>query len=106
MNPRPLEGVLSDAIFSGIREFSMVQAAVNYLADLSVTPVTYNPPAGAGMPRRVGNYRDFTVRIVDGRPLTKELSLDKQAFKLVRHDTEVGDFYDPEQVKTRYYAEV
>jgi len=58
------------------------------------------------MPRRVGNYRDFTVKIVDGRPLTKELSLDKQAFKLVRHDTEVGDFYDPEQVKTRYYAEV
>ena len=33
----------------------MVQAAVNYLADLSVKPVTYNPPAGTGVPRRDGN---------------------------------------------------
>ena len=46
----------------------MVQAAVNYLADLSVKPVTYNPPAGTGVPRREGNYRDFKVDVQDGRP--------------------------------------
>jgi hypothetical protein len=84
----------------------MVQAAVNYLADLSITPVTYNPPAGTGVPRREGNYRDFKVEMHDGRSRASEFSLDRQAFKLVNHDTKVRDFYDNEEVKTAYYREV
>ena len=36
-----------------------VEAPVTYLADLSVKPVTYNPPQGSGAPRRDGNYRRF-----------------------------------------------
>jgi hypothetical protein len=79
---------------------------VNYLADLSVKPVTYNPPAGTGLPRRVGNYRNFTVRICDARPIATDLSLDRQAFILTRHDTKVRDFYDENEVRTAYYAEV
>ena len=38
-----------------------VDAPVNYLADLSVKPVTYNPPLGTGLPRtlsEVGVGRD------------------------------------------------
>ncbi|MCX7364925.1 MAG: CmcJ/NvfI family oxidoreductase [Alphaproteobacteria bacterium] len=84
----------------------MIEAPVNYLADLSVKPVTYNPPAGTGMPRRVGNYRNFKVKVEDGRPVASNLSLDRQAFTLVRHDTAVRDFYDEDEVKTAYYAEV
>ncbi len=34
-----------------------VEAPVNYLADLKVKPVTYNPPAGTGVPRREGRLR-------------------------------------------------
>ncbi len=84
----------------------MVQAAFNYLADLSVTPMPYTPPPGTGLPRRVGNYRDFTIDVNDGRPLAAKLSLDRQAFKLVPHDTKVRDFLDPQEVKTTYYKEV
>jgi hypothetical protein len=83
-----------------------VEAPVNYLADLSIKPVTYNPPPGTGLPRRDGNYRDFTVRIHDARPIAAELSLDRQAFILTRHDTKVRDFYDDNEVRTAYYAEV
>jgi len=83
-----------------------VEAPVNYLADLSVKPVTYNPPLGTGLPRREGNYRFFKVRVRDARPIAGELSLDRQAFALVRHDTKVRDFYDENEVKTAYYAEV
>ena len=83
-----------------------VEAPVNYLADLSVKPVTYNPPAGTGLPRRVGNYRNFTVRVHDARPIAAELSLDRQAFILTAHDTTVRDFYDENEVRTAYYAEV
>lgn len=83
-----------------------VDAPVNYLADLSIKPVTYNPPHGTGLPRREGNYRDFTMRIHDARPIARDLSLDRQAFKLVHHETEVRDFYDEQEVRTRYHAEV
>lgn len=87
-------------------EGDWVEAPVNYLADLSIKPVTYNPPHGTGLPRRVGNYRNFTVRIHDGRPTASDLSLDRQAFVLRYHDTAVRDFYDEREVKTTYYAEV
>lgn len=83
-----------------------VDAPMHYLADLSVKPVTYNPPAGTGVPRREGNYRDFTVRVHNARPYADELSLDKQAFVLVPHETNVRDFYDEAEVKSAYYAEV
>jgi hypothetical protein len=83
-----------------------VEAPVNYLADLSIKPVTYNPPPGTGVPRRLGNYRDFKVRIQNARPIARDLSLDRQAFILTRHDTDVRDFYDEEEVRTRYHAEV
>jgi hypothetical protein len=79
---------------------------VNYLADLSIKPVTYNPPHGTGVPRRVGNYRDFTVRIHDARPIAKDFSLDRQAFILTHHDTKVRDFYDEEELRATYNAEV
>ena len=87
-------------------ETAWVEAPVQYLADLSIKPVTYNPPHGTGLPRRVGNYRDFTMRIHDGRPIARDLSLDRQAFILTRHDTAVRDFYDKEEVRTVYEPEV
>jgi hypothetical protein len=83
-----------------------VEAPVNYLADIKVKPVTYNPPAGTGVPRREGNYRDFKVRVHDARPIASELSLDRQAFILTHHDTKVRDFYDEQEVTSAYYAEV
>ena len=76
-----------------------VDAPVNYLADLSVKPVTYNPPLGTGVPRRDGNYRDFKVRIHNARPYVKDLSLDRQAFILTPHDTQVRDFYDEDEIR-------
>lgn len=83
-----------------------VDAPVNYLADLSIKPVTYNPPHGTGLPRRDGNYRDFKVRIRDARPIARSLSLDRQAFALTDHRTAVRDFYDEDEVRSTYHAEI
>ena len=83
-----------------------VEAPVNYLADTSVKPVTYNPPQGTGVPRRVGNYRPFRVRIHDARPVADALSLDREGFQLVRQPTAVADFYDEAEVRGRYFDEV
>src|SRR6266702_2118493 len=83
-----------------------VEAAVPYLADLSVKPVTYNPPVGTGVPRRDGNYRDFKVRIHDARPIARDLSLDHQAFILAQHATAVRDFYDHDEIRRTYEPEI
>ena len=44
--------------------------------------------------------------IVDGRTSAEALSLDEQGFELVRHESAVRDFYDADEVKQRYHAEV
>ena len=89
-----------------IAEAAVVEAPLHYLSDTSVKPVSYNPPPGTGEPRRVGNYRFFNVPIHDARPIARELSLDRQGFVLVRHDTRVRDFYDADEVRRVYYGEV
>jgi hypothetical protein len=81
-----------------------VEAPVTYLADLSIKPVTHNPPQGTGSPRRDGNYRRFAVRIHDARGTAP--SLDREGFGLVRHDTAVTDFYDDAQITAIYHPEM
>ena len=83
-----------------------VDAPMTYLADLSVKPVTYNPPPGTGEPRRVGNYGAFRMHIRDARPIADALDLDREAFALRRHDTAVRDFYDEREVRDVYYGEI
>jgi len=95
-----------DSAAEGGIGLTYVDAPVNYLADLSVKPVTYNPPPGTGVPQRNGNYRFFKVRVHNARPYADELSLDRQAFILTSHDTKVHDFYDEAELEAVYYAEV
>ena len=83
-----------------------IEAGVPYLADLSIKPVTYNPPIGAGVPRRDGNYRDFTVRIHNARLVASDLSLDRQAFVLAPHDTTMVDFNDKDEIRRTWEPEV
>ncbi len=59
---------------------SWVEPSMYYLADLSVKPVVYNPPPGAGTaPRRLGNYAHFPVRAHDARPNAASISLTARA---------------------------
>lgn len=46
------------------------------------------------------------VAITDARTLADPPSLDGRGFDLVSIDSELGDFYDPEQVRSVYYPEV
>jgi hypothetical protein len=83
-----------------------VDGAMNYLADTSIKPVTYNPPPGTGEQRRVGNYGAFRVRVRNARPIASRFELDREGFALVPHDTAVKDFYDEDEVRRVYYKEV
>jgi hypothetical protein len=45
------------------------------------------------------------VTIRDARPLIGQLSLDKQGFVLLHHQTAVKNFYDEDEIKSVYYPE-
>lgn len=98
--------VRSGKAFAGPEGLSYVEAPLTFLRDASIKPTSYNPPPGTGEVRRVGNYGTFLTRIYDGRPIAGTLSLDREGFVLVRHDTEMGDFYDAHAVENIYYPEV
>lgn len=83
-----------------------VEAAMIYLTHADQKPVSYNPPPGAGKPRRDGDYAAYPVRVRDGRAIAAKLSLDRQGFLLVRHASGVADFYDDDAVRDAYYPEV
>ena len=55
-------------------------------------PVSYNYEPPPGVPRRSGQFADSTVTVRDGRPLAGALSLDREGFKLVPHQTRVARF--------------
>ncbi len=46
------------------------------------------------------------VEVRDGRPLAPTLSLDRNGFVFVGHQTAVRDFFDANELKSVYYAEV
>lgn len=47
----------------------------------------------------------FEVTVTDVRPLVSALDLDVNGYAVVKHDTQVEDFYDEDEVHKSYYAE-
>ena len=52
------------------------------------------------------HYDPHPVRIHDARAVADGLSLERNGFTLVRHDTAVTDFRDADQIKQIYYPEI
>lgn len=55
---------------------------------------------------RTGTQTGQPMTIRNGRLVADSFTLDKNGFVFVEHQTRVGDFFDPEQLKTFYYPEV
>ena len=85
---------------------SIVEASLNYLADITEKPVYYAYEPPANIPRQTGQFALQSVAVRNGRNLAHDLSLDKQGFMLVQHETAVTDFYDREEVERVYYPEI
>jgi hypothetical protein len=82
-----------------------VVAPLNYLATGESRPRSYVAPSASGQPNRRPKCSRHEARIHDGRA-AGVLSLDRQGFQLVRHQSAVSDFYDPDEVERVYYPEV
>ena len=56
--------------------------------------------------RSSGAHEAKKVTVADGRALAGDLSLDGNGFVLVRHPTEVRDFFDAAEIKSVYVPEI
>ena len=82
-----------------------IVAPLNFLVPMAERPVAYNYEPPPGTPVRTGCNVEYQVPIHDARPMIGRLSLDKEGFVLLHHQTAVTNFYDEEQIKSIYYPE-
>jgi len=71
-----------------------VDAELNYLAPTTERPrnYTYEPPVGVA--RNNTTREAHRVAIHSARPIASDISLDREGFAVLRHASEVRDFYD------------
>ncbi len=88
-----------------LEELPRVEADLNYLVPMAERPrnYTYDPPAG--VPRSNAAHETRRVPIHDVRPIASEISLDREGFVLLRHQTAVRDFWNEDEVRQIYYPE-
>jgi len=82
------------------------EAALNYLADTTETPESYGGVSQAvADQQRKGKYEEHMMPLYDGRAIVDQLSLEREGFVLVRHETKMKNFYDEDEVRSVYYKE-
>ena len=82
-----------------------MMAPLHFMVPMAEKPVAYNYEPPPGVPQRTGRSVEYRVPIRNARPLIGQLSLDKEGFALLHHQTAVTNFYDEEEIKSIYYPE-
>ena len=83
-----------------------MEASIPYTVDTGEKLVTETFGPNNIRSRYAGERELRQVEVRNGRLMADRLSLDEQGFVLVPHATEVADFFDLEQLRSRYYPEV
>lgn len=94
--------VLDKPVFEKLPQ---VEAELNYLIPMASKPVnyTYEPPPG--IPRSNGKYEIHRLPIHNARAIAQNLSLDREGFAFVVHNSNVDNFYDEDEIRRVYYPE-
>ena len=87
-------------------DLAHVDAVLNYLAPMADRPrnYTFDPPPG--IPRSNSTHEAHTVPISDARAVASDISLDREGFAVLHHQSAVKDFWDEDEVRRVYYPEV
>jgi hypothetical protein len=83
-----------------------IQATVNYTLNNGERLFTYTGGPGSTDRRHGGTRQPHTVTMHNGRLEVDRFALERDGFRFVRHDTEVRDFFDEEEIKRVYYPEM
>src|SRR5437763_199336 len=84
----------------------VMTATINYIVDNGEKIFTVTAGPGGTDVRSGGAVDPRPVAMHDGRPAAKRFELDREGFRFVRHDTNVADFLDEEQIAQVYYPEI
>ena len=83
-----------------------IDALLNYLIDTGDKPASYGGVSSAeAEQRRKGRYQEYPMTVRDGRAIADQLSLEREGFIFVKHETKVQDFFDEAEVRSVYYPE-
>lgn len=83
-----------------------IEALLNYLIETGDKPASYGGiSATEAEQKRKGKYQEYLMTIRDGRAIAKQLSLEREGFIFVTHQTKVQDFFDEAEVRSVYYPE-
>jgi hypothetical protein len=83
-----------------------IEVMLNYLADGEQQPASYGGVRQSVADRqRRGRYVEHKMRVFNGRAVAGQLSLEREGFIFVGHETQVRDFYDETEVRLVYYKE-
>ena len=94
-----------DTITRSIVELPHVVAELNYLHPMAERPRNYAYEPPAGVPRSNTVPEAHALSIHDMRAIASEISVDRQGFALLRHESAVRDFWDADEVREVYYPE-
>jgi hypothetical protein len=83
-----------------------IEVTLNYIVDDGSKIFTVTAGPGGQDVRSGGTQDPRRVTIHNGRPRARELSLDRNGFCFVRHDTKVENFYDEDEIRRVYYPEM
>jgi hypothetical protein len=88
-------------------ERETLDATLNYFTDTKVMPVSLVGAPGES-DRRIGGGDSEAHRVTlrNGRPYADEFALERNGFCFVRHNTQVADFYDEDEIRQVYYPEM
>jgi hypothetical protein len=85
----------------------VIEALLNYSVDTGEKPASYGGIRSAEADKkRTGKYQEHKMPIYDGRAVADQLSLEREGFIFVRHETKVKDFYNGTEVRSIYYPEI
>jgi hypothetical protein len=83
-----------------------VDAGLNYLLPMTERPRNYACEPPAGIPRSNTAHETYTMPIHDVRSIASEISLDREGFAVLPHESVVRDFWDDDELRQIYYPEV
>jgi hypothetical protein len=88
------------------RPLEPIEALLHYLESSSEKPASYGGVRqSVADQQRKGNYHPHKMKIYNGRAIIDQLSLEREGFIFVTHETKMKNFYDEGEIRDRYYPE-
>jgi hypothetical protein len=83
-----------------------VTAQLSYIVPTADKPHSYMYEPPPGVPQISASYEKHSAVIRNMRPIARRISLDAEGFQLLDHRSSVRNFFDEDELRGTYYAEV